>query len=740
MQHEGIARVFDAGTTAEGRPYLVMEYVQGTPITRFCDDAALSLRARLDLFLRVCEAVQYAHQQGVIHRDLKPGNVLVAPAGGRPQPKVIDFGLAKVLGAEHSATILTEAGQILGTPEYMSPEQAAADGPPLDTRSDVYALGVILFELLTGRLPHEASSRSSSGLLDLLRRIRDQDAPRASAAARSPHVPARALRGDLDCIVATALARDRERRYAGVSDLAADLRRHAASQPILARPPSFAYVARKLVARHRMATAVLAVAAAAGAALLVRELDNARELAGWDHRYRKLGLAQEVEALRRLAEEELLPIAPGGRHDATALTAWLVRAEELAARAADRRADLEAMNQRGRPGPGGALQFEDARDEVLHASLRSLVDALDDFERQKLPDRVRRHLDWCERVEAATLREATAAWQGALDEIADAARCPAYRGLRFEPQLGLIPLRRDPASGLWEFRLWSPAGEAPAFGADARVDNLGTADPILVLLPGGTFWCGSQKDDAAAPGYDEDGVGLERPAHRVTLAPFWIGKHELTQGQWERWTGSNPAFWGPPRRLRTEAFPVEQVSWRRSDVELRSWGLLLPTEAQWEFAARGGSAQPWWTGADPASLDGRINLADRSAKEFGVPNSWFHVELDDRQPLPARADALAANAFGLHCILGNVWEWCRDPHRNRYPADGEEGHASGDGLLAADVPGRQRPTRGGSYLSTRLFVRCANRLHRADSTEAGEQGLRVARPIVGAWTQEGETR
>ncbi len=739
MQHENIARVFDAGATPDGRPWFAMEFVDGREITRYCRERALSLRARLELFVRVCEGVQHAHQQGVIHRDLKPGNVLVVDVDGVDVPKIIDFGLAKLVAQDRVNTQLTEAGQVVGTPEYMSPEQADADGANLDTRTDVYALGVLLFELLTGRRPHERVNSTATALLELLRRIREDDAPRPSAVAGDPRIAARALRGDLDGICAAALAKDIGRRYAGVSELAADVRRYLASQPILARRPGFAYVTRKFVVRHRVASAFVAVALIGGAVLVGRELNAARELAAWDTRYRKLGLTPELRSLRREAEEVVLPIAPGTRHDVAALQAWLVRAEALTAQADARRADLDALSAAGRVGASGALEFADPRDMILHAGLQDLLRGLDLLvAKGEVMERVRLHLPWCQGVEGATLREPSDAWQRALAEIADPVQCPAYRGLRIEPQLGLVPLRKNSQTGLWEFRWWTPRGREPALTDETRIENLGDADPVLVLLPGGTFWMGSQKKDAAEPNYDPDSVRVEQAPHRVTLAPFFLGKHELTQGQWERWTGGNPAFWAPKRRLATSAFPVEQVSWRTCDVELRSWGLALPTQAQWEYAARAGSSHPWWTGPDMKSLYGRVNLADLTAKTAGVPNSWFHEDLDDGQALPARVDALAQNPFGLHCILGNVWEWCGDPYRENYPAHGEEGHAPGDGRLVGDERNPQRPTRGGSYVSTKMFVRSAMRLNRLDTTASGEQGVRVARPMTGTWTQEPE--
>jgi eukaryotic-like serine/threonine-protein kinase len=268
MDHECIARVFDAGSTDEGRPYFVMEYVKGVPITEYCQSNRLDTRAKLKLFLRVCEGVQHAHQKGIIHRDIKPTNVLVTIQEAKTVPKIIDFGLAKATA--HSltdSTLFTELGQLVGTPEYMSPEQAEMSGLDVDTRTDVYALGVLLYELLVGALPYDAKALRQGGFDEIRRRLRDDEPPRPSTrisalsadpgpAARRPKAEAAAiskqLRGDLDWIVMKAMEKDRTRRYNSASDLAADVQRHLRNDPVLAGPPSTTYRMRKFVLRHKV--------------------------------------------------------------------------------------------------------------------------------------------------------------------------------------------------------------------------------------------------------------------------------------------------------------------------------------------------------------------------------------------------------------------------------------------------------------------------------------------------------
>jgi len=288
MDHPAIAKVFDAGSTPQGAPYFVMEYVAGVPITTYCDNHRLNTRDRLELFMHVCEGVQHAHQKAIIHRDLKPSNILVTEVDGRAAPKIIDFGIAKALGQKLTAdTIFTLVGTPLGTPAYMSPEQANSSGEDVDTRTDVYSLGVILYELLAGVPPIELRKIAFEEFLRRLReeepskpstRIRTQDQVTSEDLARKrgtePPTLARQMRGDLDSIALKALEKDRARRYGSPSDFAADIGRYLRNEAVLAVPPSAAYRARKFARRYRGA---LVTACAFALVLMVAAVVSIRQ-------------------------------------------------------------------------------------------------------------------------------------------------------------------------------------------------------------------------------------------------------------------------------------------------------------------------------------------------------------------------------------------------------------------------------------------------------------------------------
>jgi serine/threonine protein kinase/Flp pilus assembly protein TadD len=333
MDHPNIATVLDADTTASGRPYFVMELVKGVPITNYCDEHRLTPRQRLELFVPVCQAVQHAHQKGIIHRDIKPSNVLIALYDGRPVPKVIDFGIAKAAGEKLTEkTLFTEFGAVVGTLEYMSPEQAELNQLDIDTRSDIYSLGVLLYELLTGTTPLERKRLKGGALLEVLQRIREEEPPtpstRLSTTDELPAIAANRgleprklsglVRGELDWVVMKALDKDRGRRYQTANDFAADVQRYLHDEPVQAGPPSTTYRLKKFLRRNRglvLASALVLLAllgTVVGTTVGLVRAEEARQLA--DRRRAEADTARNKEAAERVRAEQEKQIAQAVRN------------------------------------------------------------------------------------------------------------------------------------------------------------------------------------------------------------------------------------------------------------------------------------------------------------------------------------------------------------------------------------------------------------------------------------------
>ncbi|MFY9341020.1 MAG: serine/threonine-protein kinase, partial [Planctomycetota bacterium] len=507
MDHPGIARLLDAGSTPQGRPFFVMELVAGPTLLNLCRKKQLPVRRRLELFLLVLDAMQHAHQKQMLHRDLSSNNVLVADPDGRPQPKIIDFGIAKSTSDPllHGGA-LTVSGMLMGTPEFMSPEQAAGHVADIDTRADVYALGVQLYELLADALPIPGVVLRSQGLAGIAEVVRSYVPQPVSEVA--PKERRAELRGDLDGIVMKAIAKARDERYGSVGEFAADLRRHLADEPVHVATPSDWQRLRKFVRRNRAQSIAVAIAAA-GIVVAFGSLWTAWQMAR--------ASAEEAEAMRRaaaaradegfllLANEDRLARAiaaaqdlppPWPEHEA-AFGQWLTTHGPLQQERTRVRDKLAGWAASASPGPG-----DDLSTLHLQRALVRLDAAFDAFFADAGPfQTVLRRLE----VLRTTMLPAATAHRARWREAAEAIRrsdgqgaSRAYGGLVLPPQSGLVPLGPDPVTHLHEFLdLASHAPGYPVPHRDAATGELvvgaGTGI-VLVLLPEGRLDQGARAD------------------------------------------------------------------------------------------------------------------------------------------------------------------------------------------------------------------------------------------------------
>ncbi|MHC4414146.1 MAG: SUMF1/EgtB/PvdO family nonheme iron enzyme [Planctomycetota bacterium] len=715
LDHPGICAVHELGVDEGGRQFIAMRFVEGeTMALRIARTSAppasrAEIMAIASLVERAARAVYAAHEAGVIHRDLKPANIMVTPEG---DPVILDFGLARDEWGPPSVTL---SGDVFGTPAYMAPEQIQPRLGTSDRGTDVYALGAILYECLTLRRPFEAPTRE--GMYHAILNLELTDARRLN-----PAVPR-----DLAVVLRVALAKEPRRRYRSALDLAEDLRRVREHEPTRARPAGPAIRFRRWAVRNPAVAlgliglfVVLGVGLGFTSALLAGKRDSlARSTRQHDIR--------TLPALLESAESENWPALPRGIPE---MDAWLGEAEPLVARAHHQEKYLQR------------LSAEDPETRRERDDLTSLIRGLANLKATIEQMQARR--EDALTIAGRTIDAYREQWDATIEAVADVQRFPEYRGLRLEPQAGLIPIGRDPESGLFEFA-HPQTGDVPA--RDLRKGTLQVTEGtglVFVLLPGGTFLMGAEPPSAdrpvGSPNVDPH-TTLERdegPVHRIELDPFFISKYEMTQGQWLRVTGDNPSRMTPENpqvsagdEIHEGRFkgvdshllhPVKSVNWEMCHRVLSQLGLALPTEAQWEYAARAGTATVWWTGNDRDSLRGAANIGEVS---FGLGRlaSAQQWEVFEEYSYTSPVGTFRANAFGLHDVHGNVPELVRDWYGSyELPVNPGDGERQVNG-------GRRKVRRGGSWRESALIVRSAARSQLPPIARWGS-GVRPARAIT----------
>ena len=712
---------------------------------------------------QAAETLDRAHRRGVVHGDVKPGNLMLTSDG---------------------RVVLLDFGSSTGTPAYLPPERVADPRARAREQGDVYALGVTLFEALASRRPHAAATTAQ-----LFHAIVHTEADSVGAVNRS--VPR-----DLDAIVGKALHKTPGRRYPNCHELAEDLRRFRHGHPVLARRPSLGERILRVCQRRPAESLTLALlfttlTVAASTSMMrntelatVREQTSAarqtaRNAAGESARalqsWRQLADLQRVADLEQRAEN-LWPPHPSR---IVALEAWVHDATLVTARLAEHQAILDALRTQALPYDDSARTDNATRHEQWPrlVALTASRDALDGqlaalaaatgqqagaaaatftSERQQLEAEISelraavevrrlwalptKEAQWrhealaelirglealrqlqrdvdqriavARSVERTTLTEPHAAWQRAIASIADVSECPEYLGLALQPQAGLVPIGRNPTTRLWEFSHWL-SGEVPALDDDGRITMTPEAAIVFVLVPGGSFVMGSQRAT------DPWSLDSEWPERVVHLEPFFLARHELTVGQWRRIQAPSADGRSSLAFDATDLLPAGGFDWWQAKTALRAVGLVLPTEAQWEYAARGKTTSVWWTGSLRPSLQGAANLRDQAYSTTAPPVE----EWNDGFAALAPVGSFAANGFGLHDVHGNAWEWCRDGH-DSYLAP----IAPGDGMRIVLDPA-ERCYRGGSHSNIAPDARSAKRYWDPPVTKYASLGVRASRPL-----------
>ncbi len=761
LDHPGIVPVHELGIDSGGRVYFTMRLVAGRDLEAIFklvheQDEDWTQTGAVGVLLKVCQAMAYAHSKSVVHRDLKPANIMVGRFG---EVYVMDWGLAHVFsevrkpsrGGDTPTNVFTDLqaakaashapqvtmdGDVVGTPAYMSPEQAKGDTRAVGPLSDVYSAGAILYHLLSGEVPYVLPGEKPTAF-DVWKKVRE--GPPAPIHERAPAAPA-----ELSAVCEKAMAREADDRYSSMQELAEDLRDYLEGRVVHAYEAGAIAEFRKWVRRNKALawTASLAIflvtVGSTTASLVLADKNEELQIVSTKATRSAILAERRADEVLRLSDVKRvttlretadllwppLPQIEGELED------WLTDARAAMNRLSLHAATLETLRERA--SSRDPWTFESTEDQWQHDTLTGLVSDLGNLADpgNGLIADVKRRYEFASSVEERSRSgpEASRLWEATIASIRNRGESPAYDGLELTPQLGLLPLDKDPSSGLFEFahlQSGSPA-ERDARGGLRLNEATGI---VLVLIPGGTFWMGAQADDENERNYSAQATEKEIPPHAVTLGPFFISKYELTQGQWLRTTGSNPSLYGPDTLFgeitHNLLHPAEQISWDDTTFVAKRLALVLPTEAQWEYACRAMSSTPWFTGLERDSLEYYANLADQSVARAGEdwPTLADWPELDDGYPLHAPVGSFLPNAFGLHDMAGNVWEWCRDSF-GFYDSP-----VSGDDALREPTHPAYRINRGGSYYHTTQHARSSHRNNSAPETRQNHLGARLARAI-----------
>ncbi len=706
LVHPNIPPLHELSRAEDGQLYFAMKWIEGRSLAAVLEERAgrgpAELAAArpelLGALVKVCDALAYAHSRGVIHRDLKPDNIMIGAYG---EVLLMDWGIAKILGTSDVAVdearvaareleaVQTLEGAMLGTPAYMSPEQVEGRREEIDERSDVYGLGAVIYEVLTGAQPYVA--RILPQLLAMI--------VTGQWVAPSRRAPELGIPAELDRLVQKAMHPEKGKRYSNVREVREEIEAHLAGRPLAAVTYTAWQRATKWMRRNRIVAAFLAVVSVLvpllGVSLAIAARNADAEAAQRTEAEGQRRVASEERDRAREALDEVLALSKsipvgdlvrdgqrlgawnGYPGDLAGLREWLARARRFDGLRAHHEAKIREIEAQS--GSTESDRWETENRVKLVALLVDLEAAIAEAE------------DGIVRGQALRARaddpDDRAAWDAA-----------GRVGLALPRIPGVLPIGQDPESRTWEFWLVE-SGERPVRDAEARIVPAPEMGIVLVLLPGGTTRVGS-------PRFSD-----EQPVHEVAVPAFLISKFEMTQAQWRRATGASPSHYpGDPLQ------PVEQVSWEESRRTLARWGLRLPSEAEWEYAARAGTTSEWWTD----DLAGAGNLADRTGKRRGLAKG---EDWDDGEGPPCPVGRYRANPLGLHDTIGNVWEWCEDSYHGDYRG------APSDGSAWVEPATSVRTARGGAYGQLAEHSRSATRSGFAPGYRVGDLGVRPAMAI-----------